>query len=133
MTPNQLLPIFFQNFQKSKAHFWRPKTNFSKKCHRWKSLKIWFYNEKIMSKKNLWWSMSMTPNQLLPIFFKISRKVNLIFDHLELILSKNVIDENRFKIWFYNKKIMSKKNLWWSMSMTPNQLLPIFFSKFPEK
>ena len=37
-------------------------------------------------------------------FFKISRKVNLIFDHLKLIFPKNVIDENRFKIWFYNKK-----------------------------
>ena len=51
-------------------------------------------------------------------FFKISRKGNLIFIHLKLIFRKNVIDENRFKILFYNKKKMSQKNLWWSISMT---------------
>ena len=56
--------------------------------------------------------MSMTPNQLLPIFFKISRKVNLIFDHLKLIFPKNVIDENRFKIWFYNKKKRCPKRIY---------------------
>ena len=30
-------------------------------------------------------------------FFKISRKLNLIFDHLKLIFRKNVIDEYWFK------------------------------------
>ena len=54
--------------------------------------------KKKMFQKNLRWSMSMTPNQLLPIFFNISRKVNLIFDHLKLIFPENVIDENRFEI-----------------------------------
>ena len=36
-------------------------------------------------------------NQLLPIF-KISRKLNLICDHLKLIFRENFIDENRLKM-----------------------------------
>ena len=41
-------------------------------------------------------------------FFKISRKWNLIFTHLKLKFRKNVIDENRLRMRFYNKKMMSQ-------------------------
>jgi len=97
--------------------------------------KMWFYNKKNDAKKEFM-MVDKYDTYILTLstfadFFKISRKVNLIFDHLKLIFRKNVIDENRFKMWFYNKKMMSQKNLWWSMSMTPNQLSPIF-SKFWE-
>ena len=44
-------------------------------------------------------------------FFKILRKLNLIFIHLKLIFRKNVIDENRLRIRFYNKKVMSQDKI----------------------
>ena len=84
--------------------------------------KMWFYNKKNDAKKEFM-MVDKYDTYILTLstfadFFKISRKVNLIFDHLKLIFRKNVINENRFKMWFYNKKMMSQKNLWWSMSMT---------------
>jgi len=84
--------------------------------------KMWFYNKKNDAKKEFM-MVDKYDTYILTLstfadFFKISRKVNLIFDHLKLIFRKNVIDENRFKMWFYNKKMMSQKNLCWSMSMT---------------
>ena len=41
-------------------------------------------------------------------FFKISRKWNLIFTHLKLNFRKNVNDENRLRMRFYNNKMMSQ-------------------------
>ena len=51
----------------------------------------------------------MTPNQLLPILFKISRKVNLIFDHLELIFPKMSLMKIGLKCDFTIKKVVQKE------------------------
>jgi len=123
--------FFFKISRKVNLNFDHLKLIFPKNVSDENRFKIWFYNKKKDVLKEIMMVDEYDTQSTFAYFFKISRKWNLIFIHLKLIFRKNVIDENRFKMWFYNKKMMSQKNLWWSMSMTPNQLSPIF-SKFWE-
>ena len=61
-------------------------------------LKCDFTIKKMMYKKEFMMVDEYDTQSTFAYFFKISGKLNLIFDHLKIIFRKNVIEENRFKM-----------------------------------